>query len=161
MKKFTKFDITAIKNTAHSVNPIVRKKTKLMEQVEELQKEIDTLQLMQEQYEAPIRTLTGGYSSEDLVDKVVEDTGKVDKDGKPIKTTKYVLKYPETVIPVTMEEENCNNIDEDAVAEVKEVPAEEAVIIDPSVKSPLAETPFNPEESGECGTNVNEAPFMN
>lgn len=161
MKKFSKFEITAIKNTAHSVNPIVKKKNKLIEQVNELQEEINSLQLMQDQYEAPIRTLTGGYCSEDLVDKIIEDTGKTDKEGKPIKTTKYVLKYPETVIPVTMEEENCNNIDEEAVAEVKEVPAEEAVTIYPNVKSPLAEGPWNPEESGECGTNINETPFMN
>ena len=39
------------------------------------------------------------FRSEDLVEKVIETTGAVDKNGKPVKVTKYVLKYPETVIP--------------------------------------------------------------
>ena len=66
---------------------------------------------MQEQYEAPIKTLTGGYSTEDLVERVIENTGKADKDGKPVKITKYVLKYPETVVPV---EENTEGTHETA-----------------------------------------------
>ena len=43
--------------------------------------------------------------------------------------------------------------------EVHEVPAEEAVIIDPNVQSPLEENTWDNEKSGECGTNINEVPF--
>ena len=43
--------------------------------------------------------MTGGYTTEDLVEKVVETTSSVDKDGNPVKATKYVLKYPDTVVP--------------------------------------------------------------
>ena len=100
MKRFSKFEIATIKRTAQSVNPMVSKKAKLKEQIDALQAEYDQLDTMQEQYEASIKTMTGGYSTEDLVEKVIETTGAVDKNGKPIKITKYVLKYPETVIPV-------------------------------------------------------------
>lgn len=105
MKQFSKSEIAAIKRTAQSVNPFVTKKNKLNAQIAELQEEYNKINTMQEQWEASIRTMTGGFSTEDLVTKVVEDTGKVDKNGNPVKTTKYVLKYPETVIPVDSIEE--------------------------------------------------------
>ena len=104
MKKFSKFEIATIKRTAQSVNPMVSKKAKLKEQIDALQAEYAQLDTMQEQYEASIKTMTGGYGTEDLVEKVIETTGAVDKNGKPIKVTKYVLKYPETVIPVAAED---------------------------------------------------------
>lgn len=102
-KKFSKFEIATIKRTAQSVNPMVSKKAKIKEQIDALQTEYDQLNTMQEQYEASIKTMTGGYGTEDLVDKVIETTSAVDKNGKPIKVTKYVLKYPDTVIPVPAE----------------------------------------------------------
>lgn len=98
-KKFSKFEIAVIKRTAQNVNPMVTKKAKLKEKIDALQVEYDQLSVMQDKYESSIKELTGGYSTEDLVAKVIEDTGKVDKDGRPIKITKYVLKYPETVVP--------------------------------------------------------------
>lgn len=103
MKKFSKFEIATIKRTAQSVNPMVSKKLKLREQIDALQQEYDQLATMQEQYEASIKTMTGGYGTEDLVDKVVETIGALDKAGKPVKVTKYILKYPETIIPVAAE----------------------------------------------------------
>lgn len=111
MKQFSKSEIAAIKRTAQSVNPFVTKKNKLNAQIAELQEEYNKINTMQEQWEASIRTMTGGFSTEDLVTKVVEDTGKVDKNGNPVKTTKYVLKYPETVIPVDSTNESTEETD--------------------------------------------------
>lgn len=112
MKEFSKFEIAVIKRTAQNVNPMVTKKNKIRKQIAALSEEYDTLDKMQEQYEASIKTMTGGYSTEDLVDKVIKDTGKVDKDGKPIKVTQYILKYPETIIPVSA------TVDENASADI-------------------------------------------
>ena len=112
MKKFSKFEIATIKRTAQNVNPMVSRKAKIKEQINALQAEYEQLDTMQEQYEASIKTMTGGYSAEDLVEKVIETTGAVDKNGKPVKTTKFVLKYPETVIPVTTEETEGTNATE-------------------------------------------------
>lgn len=103
MKKISKWELAAIKRAAQNVNPMVTKKNKIKAKIAELKEEYDSLCAIQEQYEAPVKAITGGYTTEDIYDKVIEDTGKVDKDGKPIKVTKYVLKYPETVIPVPTE----------------------------------------------------------
>lgn len=99
-RKFSKFEIATIKRTAQNVNPMVTKKAKIKEQMNVLQAEYNHLDTMQEQYEASIKTMTGGYSTDDLVEKVIEITSALDKNGKPIKVTKYVLKYPDTVVPV-------------------------------------------------------------
>lgn len=103
MKKFTKFEIATIKRTAQNVSPMVSKKRKIAAQIIALKEEYDNLAKMQEQYEASIRTMTGGFSTEDLVNKVVETTNSLDKNGNPIKVTKFVLKYPDTVVPPTGE----------------------------------------------------------
>lgn len=103
MKKFTKFEIATIKRTAQNVSPMVSKKRKIAAQIIALKEEYDNLAKMQEQYEASIRTMTGGFSTEDLVNKVVETTNSLDKNGNPIKVTKFVLKYPDTVVPPTEE----------------------------------------------------------
>lgn len=121
MKEFSKFEIAVIKRTAQNVNPMVTKKNKIKKQIAALSEEYDTLDKMQEQYEASIKTMTGGYSTEDLVDKVIKDTGKVDKDGKPIKVTQYILKYPETIIPVAATENENTNADIAAMDETDEV----------------------------------------
>lgn len=121
MKEFSKFEIAVIKRTAQNVNPMVTKKNKIRKQIAALSEEYDTLDKMQEQYEASIKTMTGGYSTEDLVDKVIKDTGKVDKDGKPIKVTQYILKYPETIIPVAATENENVSADIAAIDETDEV----------------------------------------
>ena len=54
--------------------------------------------------DAPTIAITGGYGTEAIIRKEVIDTGKKDAKGNPVKTIKYVLKYPETVIPVPVEE---------------------------------------------------------
>lgn len=114
-RKFSKFEIATIKRTAQNVNPLVSKKAKLKEQICALQAEYERINTMQEQYEASIKTMTDGYGTEDLVEKVIETTSAVDKNGKPVKITKYVLKYPETIIPIAAEE-----IEGATVAEIDE-----------------------------------------
>lgn len=105
MKKFTKFEIATIKRTAQNVSPMVSKKKRIAAQIVALKEEYDNLSKMQEQYEASIRTMTGGFSTEDLVTRVVETTNSVDKNGNPVKITKFVLKYPDTVVPPTAYED--------------------------------------------------------
>lgn len=102
-RKFSKFEIATIKRTAQNVSLMVSKKNRLLEQIKALQAEYEELETMQEQYEAPIKSMTGGYGTEDLVEKVVETSG-TDKNGRPIKVTKYVLKYPDTIIPPALDE---------------------------------------------------------
>lgn len=98
-KTFNKFLAASIKRTAQNVSPLVRRKQKLQAEIAEREEELKSIQIQLDTYEAPIKEATGGYTTEDLVTRIVEDTGKVDKDGKLIKLTKWALKYPETLVP--------------------------------------------------------------
>ena len=158
MKELSKFEIAAIKRTAQNVNAMVTKKTKLKEKIDALQAEYDQIEEAQEQFEVPIRKMTGGYGTEDLIVKVIEDTGKLDKDGKPVKLAKYVLKYPDTILPPAMDGGD-GVVDDTEKAPEVEVPAEDAVAIDPTVESPLAPAM---EETESYSTNPpSDLPFMN
>lgn len=79
----------AIKRVAMNVNPLVVKKNRIAAKISELNKEYNDLTEEIQGYEMGVMKLTDGLMSEDIVTKRVEDTGKVDKDGKPIKKTVY------------------------------------------------------------------------
>lgn len=98
-KEFSKFFIASLKRTAMNVSPLVRRKQKLQDEIAEREEELKSIQIQLDTYEAPIKEATGGYGTEDLVVRTVEVTGKLDKDGKPVKITKWNLRYPETIIP--------------------------------------------------------------
>ena len=83
----------AIKRTAQNVLPLLQRKEKLQKYVEEL----ETINAQIEGMEYGTKSLTGGYTSEEIVNRVVTDyvdpvTGviKTDKDGRALKQTKYV-----------------------------------------------------------------------
>lgn len=97
-QEFNQRHIATIKRTAQNVAPIVAKKQKVLTKIEQLKVEFEALTAEQESWEAAIKTMTGGYTTEDLVSRIVETT--INAEGKEIKTTKYVLKYPETVVPI-------------------------------------------------------------
>lgn len=78
-----------IKRVAQNVNPLVNKKNKLINKINDLNSEINDLIKEIEGHEMGVKSFTGGYTSEDLVIKVIEETGKTDKNGNPIKITKY------------------------------------------------------------------------
>lgn len=105
-KEFSKFFVASLKRAAQNVSPLVRRKQKLQAEIAEREEEMASIQKQLETYEAPIKEATGGYSTEDLVIRTVEVTDKMDKDGKPVKVTKWNLKYPETIIPEVIEEVN-------------------------------------------------------
>ena len=98
MKQFSNFEKAAIKRTAQNVDKFITKKFKLAEQINKLQEEYSALVKMQEEWEAPIVSMTG-YTTEELVSK--QEVILTAKDGKTTKTYKFVLKYPETVVPPT------------------------------------------------------------
>ena len=85
------------------VSPMVREKQKLQKEVEEKQARIASLDAQIESLDGHIRRECG-YGVEDLIVRNVVNTGKTDKDGKPVKVTKWELKYPETIVPPTEEQ---------------------------------------------------------
>lgn len=119
-KEFSKFFVASLKRTAQNVSPLVRRKQKLQAEIAEREEEMASIQKQLDTYEAPIKEATGGYGTEDLVIRTVEVTDKMDKDGKPVKVTKWNLKYPETIIP----EEETEEVDDTEVPDTEEAPVE-------------------------------------
>lgn len=104
-KKFNKMAVSQIKNTAKSCYFLSKEKEKLEKEIAEKQARLEEVNAQYDEYQAPIKRMTGGYTTNQLLDRQVVDTGKVDKDGRPIKVTNYVLKYPDTIVPPTQEVE--------------------------------------------------------
>ena len=138
-KEFSKFFVGTLKRTAQNVSPLVIKKQKLLAKKNEIDSELEFIQEQIEQYEAPIKKVTGGYGTEDLIERVVEATDKTDKNGNVVKVTKWNLKYPETIVPPTENAEPAEPADKPETESVKDV--EEAGDAEPQEqenKSPLA-----------------------
>ena len=125
-KKFSKIQIAVIKRTAQNVAQFVTKKERIDAKIAELEAEKASLQPIIDSFQGPIKEMTGGYTTEDLVVKEVVHTGKIDaSNGKEILNTRYVLKYPETVVPAIPTTENGlgSEYDVDSVAVQAEAPA--------------------------------------
>lgn len=106
-KTLTVRQFATVKRVAQNVNPLVVKKNKIAAKIDELNAEYNALVEEIEGHEMGIKALTGGLTSEDLVVKKVEDTGKVDKNGCPVKVTKY---EPKEGVVVFNEETNMYEI---------------------------------------------------
>lgn len=132
-KKFSKIEIHTIKTIAKNVAPYVAKKQKIDAQIKEVEEKVAEqirkrveekvaklnaekagYQSVIDSMNATVKTITGGYTTEDLVDVVKEGTGKFDEKGREIMATRYNLKYPETVIPAVEMPEAGNDFDADA-----------------------------------------------
>lgn len=132
MKTISIRQFAAVKRVAQNVNFAVTKRNKIAEQISKLNEEYNALEAEIEGHEAGILALTG-HKSEDLVTKVVTVTDKVDKEGRPIKVTKY---EPKEGVVVFNEETKVYEI-HDNVEEVSDgVPVEE---IDDTEKAPEVE----------------------
>ena len=102
-----------------------------------------------------VKALTGGLTSEDLVVKKVEDTGKVDKDGKPVKVTKYepkagvvVFNEETNVYEIHVEEPAIDNVAPETVDDAEKAPETE-------VKAG-EEPPFDPTNSFNNDTEAGD-----
>lgn len=102
-KEFNKFEKARIKRAAQNVNQYVNKKKKLVEKIEECNKEIQVLQNLIDLSDAPVKLITGGYGVEELVRRVITPTDKVDKNGRVLTVTTYEFIYPDTIVPPVIE----------------------------------------------------------
>ena len=78
-----------IKKTAQIVQPNVAKKQRLEAQIADLQNQLAEANAAIAEWDGAIVRMTG-YSSEQLIKRVVEPSGKVDANGKPLTITKWI-----------------------------------------------------------------------
>lgn len=96
MEKRINYDkFMAVKRVAQAVNPLVSKRNKAEKVLKKAQEEYNSYNAQIEALQAGIKQIVG-FSVEELVKKVIEtatnDKGevKIDKQGNPVKVTKYV-----------------------------------------------------------------------
>ena len=89
MKNISASQFASIKRIYMNVSPLIIKKNKLISKINELTIEIAQINDEIAGNEMGVKALTGGYSSEQLVIRTVENTGKVNSNGSAIKSTKY------------------------------------------------------------------------
>lgn len=97
-KVFNRTFIASMKNIAKSIATSVKERDKLEREIAERQARIADINKDIEDSEAIVRRKTG-HGVMDLVKREVVDTGKVDKNGNPVRYTQYNLIYPDTVVP--------------------------------------------------------------
>lgn len=99
MKNFSKFQKANLKRYAQIMEPLISKRTKAVAKIITLQEEINEYQRQLDLTDALVKEITGGYSIESIVKKVVTPTDKLDKNGNVIKVTTFEFIYPDTIIP--------------------------------------------------------------
>ena len=136
MKELTRFEMAIVKRTAQNTKTLRTKRDKLVAKIEAAQAELEKINDVIEGFEKPVKDMTGGFTSEEVLNGAMD-------------------------VAAATSETPEGEVDETANVDMKEVPAEEAVDIDPNVKSPLegevGETPWGANE--ECGTDTTAAPF--
>ena len=117
-------ELAQVKRIAQNVDADYQNVCKLNEKIKELTAQRDALQQGIDEMEAPVIRKTG-FKSTDIFAKVIipqfneDGSPKMDKNGRPIKVTKYTLRYPDTIIPVE------NTPTENAEVKEAEAPATE------------------------------------
>lgn len=154
MKTLTIRQFAGVKRIAQNVNPLVVKKNKIAAKIDELNAEYNALTEEIEGHEMGVKALTGGLTSEDLVVKKVEDTGKVDKEGRPVKVTKY---EPKEGVVVFNEEANVYEIH----IEEPELEAVAPEVVDDTEKAPERVLPARAVSAEEIGEAYLESKLNN
>lgn len=114
MEKFTKFQKANLKRYAQIMDPLINKRNKALEKIAKLKSEVDDYQKQLDMTDTLVKGMTGGYSIEAIVKKVITPTDKLDKNGNVIKITTFEFIYPDTIIPPVEELlEGLENVTED------------------------------------------------
>lgn len=90
MKTLSVRNVAALKRTAQNNYPLIAKREKLSQQIDQLKDELNIVNAQIEGAETGSKAMTGGFTSLDLIDRQVVFTGKLDANGKELKQTKYV-----------------------------------------------------------------------
>lgn len=114
---------------------------RLQEMNADLQAEIDGANISVRK-KTVTATKPEGYTALELCHRVVESTGKQDKNGFEIKKTSYILNWPDTVIPPV---EDCGN--SCSISEEEEAAAQDAI---------EAEAKFREEAEAEYNNAMEE-----
>ena len=129
MKELSRFELAIVKRTAQNTKSLRTKRDKLVEKIEKAQEELGVINEAIEGFEAPIKTMTGGFTSEEVLAGIMA-------------VAEATEAAPE------------GEVSEEVVGEV-EVPASEAV----TLAEEVTETPENIGTANPFGEVSDNMPF--
>ena len=125
MKELTRNEMAVVKRIAKSTKQLRDRREKIIDKMKQMESELDSINSQIDLFEQPIKNMTGGFTSEEVLNGTME--------------------------MFNTELSAQGEIGDTSLEEV-DVPAEDAVTIDPNVQSPLEENVFS--------IPVNEVPYM-
>lgn len=66
-RELSRFELAIVRRTAQNTKSLRTKRDKLVEKIEKAQEELDVINEAIEGFEAPIKTMTGGFTSEEVL----------------------------------------------------------------------------------------------
>lgn len=117
-------ELAIIRRIAQNVDADFQKVCKLETKIKGLTAEANEINKRIEEMEAPVVRMSGGYKSTDIFKKIIipqfneDGSPKTDKDGRQLKATRYVLRYPDTIVPPT---ENTEDLGTENVESMEQV----------------------------------------
>ena len=66
-RELSRFELAIVKRTAQNTKSLRTKRDKLVEKIEKAQEELGVINEAIEGFEAPIKTMTGGFTSEEVL----------------------------------------------------------------------------------------------
>ena len=128
-RELSRFELAIVKRTAQNTKSLRTKRDKLVEKIEKAQEELGVINEAIEGFEAPIKTMTGGFTSEEVLAGIMA-------------VAEATEAAPE------------GEVSEEAVGEV-EVPASEGV----KLAEEVTEAPENIGTANPFGEVADEMPF--
>lgn len=133
MKELSRFELAIVKRTAQNTKSLRTKRDKLVEKIEKAQEELTAINEAIESFEAPIRTMTGGFTSDEVLAGIMA-------------VAEATEAAPE------------GEVSEEAVGEV-EVPASEAVALAEEVAEEVAAEAHVETSANSFGEGSDDMPF--
>lgn len=74
-RELSRFELAIVKRTAQNTKSLRTKRDKLVEKIEKAQEELNVINEAIEGFEAPIKTMTGGFTSEEVLAGIMAVAG--------------------------------------------------------------------------------------
>lgn len=97
-RELSRFELAIVKRTAQNTKSLRTKRDKLVEKIEKAQEELGVINEAIESFEAPIKTMTGGFTSEEVLAGIMAEAApEGEVSGEAVKLAEEVTEAPENI----------------------------------------------------------------
>lgn len=85
-KELTRFELAIVKRTAQNTKSLRTKRDKLVDKINKAQEELTVINETIDKFEAPIKEMTGGFTSEEYLNDTISNEEPVSDDVENVET---------------------------------------------------------------------------